>query len=401
MSDNQLPPGPAASGETIAEKRARLHAAGIPTAAPSGRPAPRPAPSADPRPSARQAEPPEKGGFDLDGFFDSLDEKLPDWMPGFLNSKRLIIGFGVVLLVLVFAAIFGAISGGGQTSSLTAGLPNATVAPSATPLPGATPTPGGVFGFNVQGPPKVDVNVVVTLAGIWMLVIVAFGFAETVSRRERFALDWWAPILFVAIAVLKDQFSHDLWLILQTSSAAAVVAAIALNENRPTSSSGKGVWAQVFNLVTGTLDMTPLYQVGALLLALGYAQWAILPYPAWIDPKVAWAFLIIGGLFEVTRAPIATLLAIGLGAAAGFAFDPWITVIVTLVVMVMGMIGHQVGWLPSTGHSSQNTMNVAGREFTVAIRWDLILLASIAYFLVALTAHGNIVLYTLTRTAGG
>lgn len=337
------------------------------------------------------------------GLIDGIDDRLPRNTPDFINGAVVLFGGVALIAILVIFALAFAFMRGGGGAPQALGLPGATAMPSVMPLPpgATTPTQGGVFGFSVQGPPKVDVDVNVTLASVWVLMIIVFGFAETVSRRERFALDWWAPILFVSVAVLRDQFSHDLWLFLQTAGAAAVLAAIALNENRPAGSSGKGVWAQVFNLVTGTLDMTPFYQVGALLLALGYAQWTIMPYPAWIDPKVAWAVLIIGGLFEISRAPIATLLAIGLGAVAGFAFDPWITVVVTLVVMVMGMIGHQVGWLPSSGHKMENSMNVMGRDLTVVIRWDLILLASIAFFLVALTTHGNIILYALTRTAGG
>lgn len=314
-------------------------------------------------------------------------EKIQEW----LNDKKWFVIGGVVLVaILVFVGI--------ALYILTRGGSVGNAAPVVTP----TPIPDSeVFGFSVQGPPPINVNVSVTLATIWVVLIVVFGFAETVSRRERFALDFWAPIFFVTVAVFRDQLSHDMWLILQSVSGTAVLAAVAINENRPAVSSGKSIWAQIFNLITGAIDMTPMYQVGALLLALGYARWTVLPYPTWIDPKIAWSLLIIGALFEVSRAPIVTLIAIALGGLAGFMFDPWLTMAAALIVVVMGAIFSQVGWLPTTSHQGQAPVGAMGRNLTVVLRWDLVLLASIAYFLVALTAHGNIVIYTLTRLAGG
>lgn len=338
----------------------------------------------------------DRGGF-MSGVFDAIDDNLPGNVPDFVNGKTVVFGLAGITILLLIVGLVLALSGGEPATTF---LPIGTaVVPNNVPEPTATTT--GVFGFDVQGPPPINVNASVTLATVWVMLLIVFGFAETVSRKERFALDFWAPIFFVTVAVFRGQLSRDTWLILQSISGTAVLAAVAINENRPAVLSGKSVWAQIFNLVTGVIDMTPMCQVGALLLALGYARWAVLPYPMWIDLKIAWSLLIIGVLFEVSRAPIITLIAIALGGIAGFLFDPWLTMATALIVVVMGAIFSQVGWLPTTSHQGQAPVEAMGRNLTVVLRWDLVLLATTAYFLMALSAHGNVVIYHLSRIPGG
>lgn len=413
MSQDPQTPVPAGppGNEKLEKMRAALRAQNLNPAPPSPavvRPAqsgPAIRESRDPRaasPSTAAAMKMAKksGGDEPTGpfaFFEGLGRRfLPEGWPDIVYIAAPLVTIFLIsaLVVGISLVIFGGKPMGGSDTAQGVIPPQATqVAP--------PPDGGGVFGFDVGGPPAINVKMKVTLASVWMILIIIFGFAETVSRRERFALDFWAPILFVGVAVFRKQLSHDLWLILQTASATAVVAAIALNENRPAGGGGKSIWAQIFNLIIGAIDMTPLYQVGALLLALGYAKWAVLPYPTWIDPKIAWAVLIVGALFEISRAPVPTLIAVVLGGVAGFLFDPWLTMVAALIVIVMGAIFHSVGWLPATSHHGEGTVGAMGRNLTVALRWDLILLATITYFLVAITAHGNVVIYTLTRLAGG
>lgn len=316
-------------------------------------------------------------------------------------DRRIIIGGVVLLAILIVLGLIFALRSGGQPNysvTVTTPLPPLIAAPTVA----APSTPVGILGLEVEGPPPIMVSVSVTLATLWIVLIIILGFAETVSRRERFALDWWAPLLFVVVATFRSQFSHDWWLVLQTTSVVLVGVAVALNENRPAVASKSGnVWAQIFGQVTGVLDMTPLYQTGALLLALHYAQWAIMPYPVWISTNLAWMALILGGLFEVSRAPIITIGAVILGGLGGLLLDPWITMGIALLVVVGGAVFSSVGWLPTTSHQRQETVGAMGRSLTVMIRWDMILLATIAYFLVALSTHGNIVIAQITRLAGG
>lgn len=326
-----------------------------------------------------------KIGNPLTWLFNTIDERLPEERPGFVNGKT-IVGL-VIFLIGLSILVLGALGSSPTSAPVQVTMP--------TPRPAAPSSGEPVLGFTVEGPEQVRVNASLTLATVFVVLLILFGFAETIGRRERFALDFWAPIMFVLVAVFRAQMIRDLWLILQTAASCAVAFAIALNENRPVGKTGGNVWSQIFNLITGALDMTPLYVGAALMLALKYAAWAIMPYPLWIPIQVVWVALIFGSLFELSRVPLPSLLAIGLGAAAGFLFNPWVTAIAALVVVAMGAIFAQVGWLPKTRHENSGAVEAMGHSLNMTLRWDLVIMAVIAFFLVAIGVHGDVVLWTI------
>lgn len=307
---------------------------------------------------------------------------------GLNMGTKIWIGVGALAAVVIFGVLMSFIGNASGSEATAIVMP--------TPRP-AAPSNGGepVLGFTVEGPEQVRVNASLTLATVFVVLLILFGLAETIGRRERFALDFWAPIFYVLVAVFRAQMIRDLWLILQTAASCLVVVAIALNENRPVGKAGGNAWSQIFNLITGTLDMTPLYVGAALLLALKYAAWVIMPYPLWIPIQIVWVALLAGSLFEMSRVPLPSLLAIVLGAAAGFLFNPWLTVIAALVVVIMGAIFAQIGWLPKTRHENVGAVEAMGHNLNMTLRWDLVIMAVIAFFLVAIGAHGNIVLWTI------